>query len=66
MVIHLVQLLLASGADFEMKNDNGDSPLHIACGWGHTGVVKALLEKWRSCLTVTSAVWRDTTACRML
>jgi ankyrin repeat protein len=37
--------LIDQGADVHVKSNNGWTPLHFACWYGHAEVVKALLEK---------------------
>ena len=41
---NVAQVLLDAGADIEMKNRNGYSPLHYACASGACEVVKMLVE----------------------
>ena len=40
---HLIQLLLAKGADANLRDRTGDTPLHRAAERGHNQVVKVLL-----------------------
>jgi ankyrin repeat protein len=42
---HMVQLLLAKGADVNVVDQNGQTPLHDTAGSGHTDVVELLLAK---------------------
>jgi len=39
-----VQLLVRKGAQVNAKDDNGQTPLHLACARGNTRVVRQLLE----------------------
>jgi predicted Fe-Mo cluster-binding NifX family protein len=41
--LHIVELLLAKGADIHAKDENGDSALHVAIAAGHIKVIKLLL-----------------------
>ena len=38
-------LLLDRGADIDVKNNNGDTPIHEAAVNGNTDIVKLLLER---------------------
>ncbi|XP_026286489.1 poly [ADP-ribose] polymerase tankyrase [Frankliniella occidentalis] len=40
----VVELLLASGASIQARDDGGLHPLHNACSFGHADVVRLLLE----------------------
>lgn len=40
----LVPWLVEQGLDLEQRSDRDHSPLHIACGLGHSAVAKALIE----------------------
>ena len=42
--IDLVKKMLSYGADVNAKNNNGNTPLHLASRKGHTEIVKLLLE----------------------
>lgn len=42
---HVVELLLAKGADVNVVDQNGQTPLHDTAGNGHTDVVRLLLAK---------------------
>lgn len=42
--IRIVELLLAKGADVNIRNEGGETPLHYAAGHGHTRVMETLLE----------------------
>jgi ankyrin repeat protein len=41
------------GADIEAKDGVGDTPLHLACSWGHLAIVKALLAVGANILAAT-------------
>jgi ankyrin repeat protein len=44
-VIHLENNSVTKlGANVNAKNENGKTPLHLACFWGHMGTVKYLVE----------------------
>jgi ankyrin repeat protein len=40
----VVSSLVEHGADLNIQNFNGESPLHLACSFGHKEVAKFLLE----------------------
>ena len=40
----IVQLLVGEGADVNLQDKLGSTPLHRACGPGHVDVVKTLIE----------------------
>ena len=41
--IKIIELLIANGADIDLKNNNGDNPLILAAYQGHTVIVKVLI-----------------------
>ena len=47
-----VKLLIDRGADTEAKDESGRTPLHLACGQGHVGVVKLFIEKIPSTIQI--------------
>ena len=49
----LIQYLVEAGANVDVKNSNGKTPLHLACFWGHLGTVKYLVEKGANMTTTT-------------
>lgn len=51
---HVVRLLLAVGADPNVKQHNDETPLHLAAQSLNTGVVSALLEKGANVHAVTA------------
>jgi len=42
--IELVKLVLGKGADVNVKDRHGSTPLHAACAAGHFGIAKLLLD----------------------
>jgi ankyrin repeat protein len=52
--LELCRQLIAKGADKEMKDNDGDTALYIACGNGHSEMVKLLIESGVGKETVTS------------
>ena len=42
--MHLIELFLNKGADIEARDKLLKTPLHYACEYGHTLVVKTLME----------------------
>ena len=42
--IGFVQLLIKSGISLEMRNPNGRTPLHYACGYGNIEMVQLLIK----------------------
>lgn len=42
--LEIVKVLLAAGADVNMTNDNGQSPLHYAASRNREDIAKCLLE----------------------
>jgi ankyrin repeat protein len=43
--LRMAKLLLSSGANIEARDENGDTPLIRAAGFGQTDIVRLLLEK---------------------
>jgi ankyrin repeat protein len=42
-IIDIVKLLIAQGADVNIKDNSGDSPLHYAAAYGYTNIAKELI-----------------------
>lgn len=42
--VEVVRLLVVSGASVEVRDANGDSPVHLACRWGFGGCLEALVR----------------------
>jgi ankyrin repeat protein len=42
--VDIAQQLMDGGADVNVKNENGYSPLHKAAFWGRPGIAKLLIE----------------------
>ena len=42
--VHIVRLLLAAGASSDVRDSNGNTPLHAACRDGHHEIVETLLS----------------------
>jgi ankyrin repeat protein len=50
--LEALQLLLAEGANLALKNEIGDSALHLCCLWGRSDMVKYLLDSKISLINV--------------
>ena len=43
--LEIVEMLVAAGASYDDRNDQGAAPIHLAAQYNHTGVVRFLVRE---------------------
>ena len=64
--LEVLRVLLDTGADLEARDNEDDTPFHVAALHGGSEVVTLLLDKWKAdinSVSISSSRWCATVPC---